>query len=313
MLHAFSFSLSVTAPILFMMALGYLFKRRNMISAEFIRSGSSLVFNVTLPCLLFLNIATADIAALIQIKLLATAGLITLGSVGLLWIYAHNMAGPQRGVFVQGAYRGNMGIIGLATIVNAFGHEALAPAGVYLAIMVILYNVLAIAVLSAAQPKAEQSLLKGMAYSMFSNPLFLAIVFGLCLALIGLRLPEWLTTSGRYLANMTLPLALLCIGGSLSLDRLKGNRSLIFQASAAKLVILPLVSVLIGALLGFRGLSLGILYLMMATPSATASFVMARQMRGDADLAADIIAITTIFSALSTTLGLVGLRASGLI
>jgi len=296
-----------------MMALGYLFKRRNMISAEFIRSGSSLVFNVTLPCLLFLNIATADIVALIHPQLLLTAAVITVLAVALLWVYSRSMTGPQRGVFVQGAYRGNVSIIGLATIVNAFGHQALAPAGVYLAIMVIIYNILAILVLSAAQPNAEQNLFKTTLLTMLTNPLFIAIILGLCLALMGLRLPEWLTTSGRYLANMTLPLALLCIGGSLSLDRLKGNRSLIFQASAAKLVILPLVSVVIGASLGFRGLTLGILYLMMATPSATASFVMAREMKGDADLAADIVAITTIFSAFTTTLGLVGLRANGLI
>lgn len=313
MFQAFSFSLSVTTPIILMMVLGYVFRKRNLISDEFIRSGSSLVFNVTLPCLLFLNVASADVGALIQPKLLAGATFIIVLSVALLWWYSRHMDGPQRGVFVQGAYRGNMGIIGLATIVNAFGDEALAPAGVYLAIMVIVYNVMAILVLSAAQQKPEQNLLKGTVTSMLTNPLFIAIALGLCLALLAIRLPEWLTTSGRYLANMTLPLALLCIGGSLSLDRLKGNRSLIFQSSAAKLIVLPALSVLLGALLGFRDLSLGILYLMMATPSATASFVMAKQMGGDADLAADIIAVTTIFSAITTTLGLLALRASGLI
>ncbi|MBD1388241.1 AEC family transporter [Neiella sp. HB171785] len=313
MLQAFGFSLSVTTPILLMMVLGYVFRRRGMISADFIQSGSSLVFNVTLPCLLFLNVASADVAALIQPKLLATATAITLGSAALLWWYGRNMAAAQRGVFVQGCFRGNMGIIGLATIVNAFGNDALAPAGIYLAIIAIVYNLTAIVVLSAAQSRSEQNLLKQTIGSMLTNPLFLAIAAGLLLALARISLPEWLMTSGRYLANMTLPLALLCVGGSLSLERLKGNRSLIVQASVVKLVLMPAFAVLCGAMLGFRDVNLGILYLMMATPSATASFVMAKQMAGDADLAADIIAVTTVFAVLTTTLGLLALRSLALI
>ncbi|MBW8192598.1 AEC family transporter [Neiella marina] len=313
MFQAFGFSLSVTTPILLMMVLGYIFRQRAMISQEFIRSGSKLVFNVTLPCLLFLNIATADVGALIQPKLLSAATAITVGSCLLLWWYGRNMGPAQRGVFVQGCFRGNMGIIGLATIVNAFGNEALAPAGIYLAIISIVYNLTAIVVLSAAQERSEQSLLLQTIRSTMTNPLLLAIAAGLVLALLGWRLPDWLTTSGRYLANMTLPLALLCVGGSLSLDRLKGNRSLIIQASAVKLVLLPAFSVVCGALLGFSGMNLGILYLMMATPSATASFVMAQQMNGDADLAADIIAVTTVLAVVTTTIGLLALRALNLI
>ncbi|GGA76571.1 malate transporter [Neiella marina] len=313
MLQAFGFSLSVTTPILLMMVLGYVFRHRGMISADFIQSGSNLVFNVTLPCLLFLNVANADVAALIQPKLLATATIITVVSTAILWWYGRNMAPAQRGVFVQGCFRGNMGIIGLATIVNAFGTEALAPAGIYLAIIAIVYNLTAIVVLSAAQSRPDQNLLKQTVRSMVTNPLFLAIAAGLALALMRFSLPDWLMTSGRYLANMTLPLALLCVGGSLSLERLKGNRSLIVQASLVKLVLLPAFSVLCGAMLGFRDVSLGILYLMMATPSATASFVMAKQMAGDADLAADIIAVTTVFAIITTTLGLLALRSFGLI
>lgn len=313
MLQALIFSLSVTSPILFMLMLGYVFRQRAIIGEEFIKSGSKLVFNVTLPCLLFLNVATADVLALLQPTLIISATLIICVAVALLWTFSAKLSGAQRGVFVQGAFRGNMGIVGLASVVNAFGDQILAAAGVYLALMTIVYNVLAVVVLSASQRQPNQNLLRQMLKSMLTNPLIIAISFGLLLAFANLRLPTWLMTSGRYLADMTLPLALLCIGGSLSFGRLRGNRKILVWATLSKLVFVPAFAVVVGALLGFRGENLGIMYLMIAAPTAAASFVMAHQMKGDADLAADIIAMTTIFTALSSTIGLLTLRTLALI
>lgn len=313
MLQALSFALNVTSPILFMLLLGYAFFRTGMLSQDFIQSGSRLVFNVTLPCLLFLNVATADVMALIQPKLLGSAIVIILLAVALLWLFSGSMAPRQRGVFVQCAFRSNMGVVGLALAVNAFGNEVLASAGVYLALMTIVYNLLAVMVLSAAQHQHEQNLVLMMSRSMVSNPLIIAIMLGLILSLAQLRLPEWLMTSGRYLADMTLPLALLCIGGSLSIGRLHGNRNLLIWATVSKLILVPGLAALVGAWVGLRGTDLGILYLMTGAPTAAASFVMSQQMQGDADLAADIIVITTLFTAFSSSAGLMILRSAQLI
>lgn len=313
MLQALSFALNVTSPILFMLLLGYAFFRTGMLSQDFIQSGSRLVFNVTLPCLLFLNVATADVMALIQPKLLGSAIVIILLAVALLWLFSGSMAPRQRGVFVQCAFRSNMGVVGLALAVNAFGNEVLASAGVYLALMTIVYNLLAVMVLSAAQHQHEQNLVLMMGRSMVSNPLIIAIMLGLILSLAQLRLPEWLMTSGRYLADMTLPLALLCIGGSLSIGRLHGNRNLLIWATVSKLILVPGLAALVGAWVGLRGTDLGILYLMTGAPTAAASFVMSQQMQGDADLAADIIVITTLFTAFSSSAGLMILRSAQLI
>ena len=313
MLQALSFALNVTSPILFVLLLGYAFHRSGMLSQDFIQSGSRLVFNVTLPCLLFVNVTTTDVMALIQPKLLGSAIIIILLVVNLLWLFSGTIAPKQRGVFVQCAFRSNMGVVGLALAVNAFGNEILASAGVYLALMTIVYNILAVMVLNAAQHQQEQNLALVMGRSMVSNPLIIAIVLGLILSLVQLRLPEWLMTSGRYLADMTLPLALLCIGGSLSIGRLHGNRNLVIWATVSKLILVPGLAALAGAFIGLRGPDLGILYLMTGAPTAAASFVMSQQMKGDAELAADIIAVTTIFTAFSCSAGLVILRAAQLI
>jgi len=313
MLQALSFALTVTSPILLMLLLGYTCSRHGMLNQGFFQGGSKLVFNVTLPCLLLINVASADVVALIEPKLLGSAIVIIVLAVTLLWLFSSSVAPNQRGVFVQCAFRSNMGVVGLALTVNAFGSDVLASAGVYLTLMTIVYNILAAMVLSAAQDQPDQNLALLMGKSIASNPLIIAIAIGLLLSFMQLRLPDWLMTSGRYLADMTLPLALICIGGTLSIGRLHSNRNLLIWATVNKLILVPGLAALAGVFVGLRGTDLGILYLMTAAPTAAASFVMSQQMNGDAELAADIIAVTTLLTAFSSSTGLILLRTAELI
>ncbi len=78
-----------------------------------------------------------------------------------------------------------------------------------------------------------------------------------------------------------------------------------------KLALIPFSGVLIAYGLGYRGVELGVFYLMASTPTAAASYVMVRAMGGNANLAASIIATTTVISLVTTSLGLVVLRALG--
>ncbi|TLG90041.1 AEC family transporter, partial [Pseudomonas edaphica] len=61
MLAIFLTTLTITAPVFAMLFLGVLLKRINWINDNFIHVASSLVFNVTMPALLFLGILHADL------------------------------------------------------------------------------------------------------------------------------------------------------------------------------------------------------------------------------------------------------------
>jgi hypothetical protein len=111
---------------------------------------------------------------------------------------------------------------------------------------------------------------------------------------------------------MTLPLALLCTGASLSLKPVREELRNAVYATAGKLLLAPLLLTTGGCLLGFRGIDLGILFLMSASPTAAASYVMARAMGGNIGLAANIIAYTTLGSMAVTSLGVMLLRGYGL-
>lgn len=304
------FSLSTTLPILLWLAGGHALKRTNRLSDAFIHDANRLVFTWCLPTLLFLNTARSSIVDSWQGDLIGYAATFTLASIIILWLITPLFTADRsrRGVFVQGAYRGNMGIIGLALVVNAFGTEIIPLASLYLAFITLIYNLAAIVVLQAGQ--ARLSPLK-LVSQLVRNPLIIGVLLGLLWSLTGWDLPGLANSTLQGLADLTLPVALICVGASLQFQSLRNNRYLVMVASSFKLIVIPMLAVGIAYLLGFRAEALGILFLMMASPTAAASFVMARAMTPWGELAAEIIVVTTFFSLLTTTLGLFLLRSLG--
>jgi len=115
MLAIFLQTLTITAPVFAMLFLGVLLKRVGWINDSFIHTASSLVFNVTMPALLFLGIYHADLRAALQPEVLGYFTLATLLSFVLAWGWAMwRCPREDRGIYVQGAFRGNNGVIGLA-------------------------------------------------------------------------------------------------------------------------------------------------------------------------------------------------------
>ena len=217
--------------------------------------------------------------------------------------------GGKASVFIQGAYRGNMGIVGLAFVLNAYDASIIPEAAVYLGALTLLYNLIAVALL---QPLEQLFSLKTLKL-LLTNPLIISISLGVIWAAFSLPMFKMVEQTGVYFANLSLPLALLCIGGSLGLDSLKQNKSLVLWATALKLCLIPLVIVIGAILLGFRDHSLAIIYLMMSAPTAATSFVMAKQMTNYGELAGEIVVITTIFAAITVTVGLFVLKQFGFI
>ena len=152
-----------------------------------------------------------------------------------------------------------------------------------------------------------------MLRTLTKNPLIIAIVSGVVFYLLSIPVPTVAVDAGNYLAKMTLPLALLCTGGSLDLSKMRKEKGPAWFASSYKLVLAPLLITSAAYWYGFRGLELAILFFMNASPVAAASYVMTRSMGGNSILAANIVAMTTVISTLTCTAGLVLLVNIGLI
>lgn len=301
----FTFAFSVTAPIFVVLFLGTLLKKRGTIDDRFIKSASGLVYNLGLPVMLFIASASADIDHMADSGILIAFGLMTaLVFIGSL-LTAHWFSNEPRdhGVIVQGAFRGNLVILGLAFCANAYGERGLAVATLPVAMTVIFYNVLSVYVLNRSLHHDSNSLMATLE-GIVRNPLILAIAAGLILNATKLSLPAVLLDSGKYLSQMVLPLALICIGGALDLSQLKRIDSATLSATLWKLIASPLLACAIAIVLGVRGENLAILFVLAASPSATVSFVMVQAMNGNSTLAANIVVQTTLWSLVTVTLGL---------
>lgn len=316
MLHALLFALQITLPNILLMVLGFVMQRRQAVNQNFVEVASSMVFQYCLPCLLFFSIIKSDIHVGEQLTLL-TAGLVTtftLFFAGELYAYFFVPEKRDKGVFVQGVFRSNMAIMGLATVANAYGDKGMSVGAVYMGIITIVYNILSVITLSRSDaPKGGfWHQLLSITKKIGQNPLIIALVAAFVYKFSGLPMPpQVIVKTGELLAAVALPLALICAGATLDLKAMFSTSGVSMQASIARIVVAPLTAIVIGWLFALSPIQMGVLFLMVASPVAAASYVMARSMGANDVLAANILGFTTVFSMLSIAVGMVVLRTLG--
>jgi predicted permease len=307
-------SSQITLPVFVIVFLGWWLKRIGWIDAHFINISSKIVFNLALPALILIKILEVDLSQVFNLLQVGYGLLATLLGFYIVWLWGrrYKTHPAQRGVFVQGSFRGNLGIIGLALCLNMYGAKGLAIGSILLAFLTLEYNILSVFALTAPFQNNQSLDIKSLIKGIVSNPLIIAILSGLAMKWLGLHLPYVLFKSGEYFSSMTLPLALLCVGGSIDMKTLKQSSTLSIYATINKLVLLPSLFTLGAYFAGVRGIYLGTLFIMFASPAATVGFIMAKAMQGDAEMAANIIALSTAFSILSLSVGILILKVIGI-
>lgn len=306
-------ALAVSLPTFAWVVLGVVLKRLGVLSTSVIEKLSRFAFNVGLPLMLFANAAQVDYSTLSGARYLLAGVLSTLLVLAISWQYSRWRAHPRelRGIFVQATFRSNLAIVGVALTFSAYGERGPVLAALPIALMTVLYNILAVWVLNSTlgSNTSARTVLLGIV----RNPLIIGISAGVCLSISRLPQPDLLQPLGSALSTFFLPLVLVCIGGSMNLSRLYRAEALTWEASAWRLCIAPLLAVLLALLLGVRDEPLGVLFLLLASPVAASSHVMVVAARGDGTLAANIVVLTTLLSLFTLTFGFFMLSVFGLV
>lgn len=301
-LSIFLFALGITLPIFVVLFLGLWLARCGKLSEAFIRDANQIIYKIGLPIMLFLTCAMAEFSWDENSALLLAFALMTLIVFFGAWMTTNLLGHTQDlGVIVQGSFRGNLVILGLALAANAYGERGLAMAALPVAFTVLIYNFLSVFILD--RHRGFKATLNGI----ITNPLILAIAAGCLYNLTNLPIPSLIKTTAGYITQMVLPLALICIGGSLNGRRLTHFDTAVISANLWKLVASPAIAIALGLALGVNGEALVILFLLASAPTATVSYVMAEALNANGKLAASIVAQTTFFSLFTVTAGLVGL------
>ncbi len=291
------------APLILLIILGAGLAHIKFLGREFMADLNKLAFWIALPALLF---TSANHAAepgaqtwLLFGVLIAGTFLITVVAWGVSFLL--RMPAHARGTLMQSAFRGNLAYIGIPVLAYSLGGDAkaMATAVIVMVLLMSLYNILAVVVLQQPNHHTGGADWTRVGKGIATNPLMLAGLLGLALPFTGLVLPTFVDRALTSLGAAAVPIALLCIGGSLATTPLRGRMSWIVVAALLKVVLLPSLIYGLGRVCGLAPHELRIALVLSACPTAAASFVMVKQMGGDEALASGSIALSTILSALS--------------
>ena len=284
-----------------------------MVDTPSLNTMNKLCFKVFLPIYLFNNIATTNLAAAFNGKLLAVAYLGVLGQFALLMFMIPRLEkeNPRRGVLIQAMFRSNFALFGLPLALSLCGTEKVGPTSILVGLTVPLFNILA--VVSLESFRGGKPSVKKMAKGIVTNPLIIASLIGIVFNLLDLTLPGAVQKSVNDLGGVATPLSLVALGGSFTVSKVKGYRKQLTIGVLGRLVFSPLLMVSIGILMGFRNEMLIPLLIMSGAPTAVSSFPMAQQMDGDGELAAGLVVFTSGFAILTMFLWIFVLKQFGMI
>jgi malonate transporter len=200
----------------------------------------------------------------------------------------------------QGGIRFNS-YIGLAAIQATIGDQGIAIAAICMAIMIPLINVLCILAFSLYSPTAIPGW-KNVLLKVISNPLILGCAAGITFNQLEVSFPRPVDEVLRHVGNMALPMGLLCVGAALDLKKIGIGGGALLWALGFKLLLMPLLFVAAAIAIGLDPLATQVLLTLGALPTATASYILARQLGGEAPLMATIISAQTLAGMLTMPL-----------
>ena len=298
--------LNAILPIFSIILLGFILKWKNIIDDAFARKANLIVFNIGIPAMLLAQISRTPFSENFNLG----AAVCTLGSlcivllISIFAVRALSVRADRRGTFLQNSVHGNIGYMAYAIAYYAIGESSFARMAILSSFLIAGQNLVSVWALTSCDPEAQVKGRKWWAVvrNTVQNPIVLTIGVAIVLAALGLKIPGPLNKGLDILSGMALPTALLLIGASLSLGALKSMAVEIVAIGTLKLLALPLVGYSLMLLSKVPGPLILPGVILLASPPATISYVMATEFGGDPELAASSVSVFTLASALSYTL-----------
>lgn len=315
-------SMEVVLPLVIYMALGFGLKRWIQLKNETLVQINELVYSVFLPLSLFRTVYNTDLNADFDMKIILYAVSTLLLYYTILFIIIPKIEKEPRNcsVMIQASYRSNHALFGLVVTTAIFGEENLGMAGILSAIVIILFNFLAIFTFEAFQKEKLHIKTVGIktAKGCVKNPLIIALVAGLLYLAVNthfpmIEIPSFIDKGTiAPLSNLATPLALISLGASFQFESLNKYVKQITFVTIVRLIIIPTLFLLPAALFfHIRDVDLIVLMSMYASPAAVSSYIMANALGGNGKLAGLILAVTSVFSAFTVFLWIFILSSAG--
>ena len=191
----------------------------------------------------------------------------------------------------QGVSRWNA-FVALAIAGQLYGAEGVTLIAVAIITMLPILNLCSVLVLARYGASGRPSA-GAIAITLVRNPFIWAAAVGIILNVLPFDLPEIGMTTLSILGQGALVAGLIAVGSGLVIHKLKRPSNAAAIATGLRLIVTPAFTAIFGALFGLTGTALAVALITTAVPGAMGSYLMARQMGGNAELMAEILTIQT--------------------
>ena len=290
---------STLISIFTIIALGWIARAKGFLPTEFIVPANRLVYYWAIPAMIFRSICQGSFGTFFNPMVLLISLFCISGVFGVAW-FSGVFAGikkRQMGSFIQSSFHGNLGYIGLAVSFYYLSADGFVKAGVMAGFIMILQNFLAVVILNIySDDKSTKMHLKSIFLRVMANPVIIGAMVGIFVSFMGLEIPVVIDNSLKILSDMALPLALILIGSSLSFRLIRYQIFSVLYSCALKLILLPGAGLIMFKIFGQVPEDYLPCLILLAAPTATLVYVMAQEIKNDADFAVATISMSTLLS-----------------
>ena len=294
--------LEALAPVLTLVIAGYLFRRKGFLDEAFWQGAESLSYYVLFPALILYRLINADLSSFaitpLIIVISAFFGLLTLCA----WLankYYLRLAHASWTSVLQGSIRYNT-FIALALSDKLFGESLFAVSALVVGLFISIVNIITIIAFSVERKPSPLTIL----FTLIKNPLIIASILGLAVNLIQLDIPDFASDTLSVFGRAALPLAILAVGAGLKLKSLKRFSASLIVPSIIKLLVSPLIMSALCLIFINDNQIVKLLIVFACVPTASAAYILARKLGGDAPLMASLITFQTLLSVFTLILTL---------
>ncbi len=301
------FGFLLVMPLVIIIAMGNILKRRGFYSAADIAALSKTLYWVILPLLLFRTTYISGTEVLTQPNLLISVNVCYIATIALSWggaaFFAHKGDIRRVAVSVFSDFRSNNIYLGFPVVQLAMGETGLHLASIYIAVSTIFFQVLSIGAGELAlNGRLTAKSFAAMGRRLGKNPLVISCVAGVLAAIAHVPIHFVLDETMKLVSGAATAVALLALGGTLDISRMSRVVEIIRRTwfdIIIKIIVNPLL--MWGALILFPvdAELLKVTVMLSSMPCAVNCFIIAKSMGMDGEYAADLVAATTLLGILS--------------
>jgi len=306
MVHGFLLTAQQVGVLFTLMAVGYIFRRRGLISDAFVKGCVNLLLLIVTPCLIVHVFQRPFSQAMFENLGWALAMAFASHFIGIIFaeICFRNVDDMKRGVLKFATVFSNAGFMGIP-----LEYAILGPEGAfYGAVYVVVFNLLC----WTYGLKAVCGHVRDMNRRViFVNPGTIGIAVGLPLFLTSTTLPTIIHDPVKYISDLNTPLAMLVIGFYLADARFSAYFRCVPALVASGLRLIAIPALVVAGLVAVRDFGLDPTMAIALTASASApvaamNTMFASKYGRDVDVSVGLVAVTTLLSILTMPM-LVGL------